>query len=296
LLSADIEEVAGAVRAASLDSATPEQQDLLETLGLLKASGDLNADGRAFDDAWSVYDDKPTAEAIMRKSLLNLPETQTVLQSLHGRGKVPAKGVVHYLARHGMIEPVEAKSVRVFLSLLGKAGIVAYSKKLQTVRTTVPLPDEGGPEPVVRVVDPERPYSNVRHIREVIRSCRDFIWWTEPHFAPKLLEPLADEADADRITEIRILTGGESREKLLNRGKEDFKRFQEEMKSLKIEASWRIGTKHGKHDRFILERSRTWNLPPINTLLKGDYSEISETPNRPPFDDWWSAATDLTSS
>jgi hypothetical protein len=294
LISADIEGVADAVRAASLDSAAPEQLDLLDSLGLLRANGDLSADGRTFDDAWWVYNDKPAAEAIMRKSLLNLPETQTILQSLHGRGKVPAKGVVHYLARHGLIDPNDAKPVRVFLTLLGKAGIVAYSNKLQTVRTTVPLPDEGGPEPVVRVVNPERPYSNVRHIREVVRSCRDFIWWTEPHFAPKLLEPLADEADADRISEIRILTGSESREKLLNRGREDFKRFQEEMKSLAIDARWRIGTKHGKHDRFILERSRAWNLPPINTLLKGDYSEISETPNRPPFDDWWAEAIDLS--
>jgi hypothetical protein len=293
LISADIEEVAEAVRAASLDSPSLDQVGLLETLGLLKADGNLNADGRAFDDAWWVYDDRPAAEAIMRKSLLNLPATQTILQSLHGRGKVPAKGVVHYLARHGMVDPSEDKAVRVFLGLLRKAGIVAYSNKLQTVRTTVPLPDGGGPEPVVRVVDPERPYSNVRHIREVIRSCRDFIWWTEPHFAPKLLEPLVDEADADRISEIRILTGAESRAKLLKRGREDFKRFQEEMKSLGIAATWRIGAKQGKHDRFILERSRTWNLPPINTLLKGDYSEISETPNRPPFDDWWSAAKDL---
>jgi hypothetical protein len=295
LLSADIDEVAEAVRAGSLGSATAEQLDLLGTLGLLKADGDLNVDGRNFDDAWWVYDDKPAAEVIMRKALLNLPETQTLLQSLHGRGKVPAKGVVHYLARHGLVDPSEAKEVRVFLSLLGKAGIVAYSKKLQTVRTTVPLPDEGGPEPVVRVVDPERPYSNVRHIREVLRNCRDFIWWTEPHFAPKLLEPLTDEADADQISEIRILTGTESREKVLKRGREDFDRFQQEMKSLGINAHWRIGAKHGKHDRFILERSRTWNLPPINTLLKGDYSEISETPNRPPFDEWWAAAVDLSS-
>lgn len=293
MISAEIKEVAEAIRAVSLDSAEPEQFDLLESLGLLKSDRTLNADGRAFDDAWWVYDDKPTAEAIMRKALLALPETQTILQSLHGKGKVPAKGVVHYLARHGMIDAGEDKAVRVFLGLLGKSGIVAYSKKLQTVRTTIPLPDEGGPDPVVRVVDPDRPYSNVRHIREVLRSCRDFIWWTEPHFAPKILEPLSDEADAERISEIRILTGGESRLKLLKRGQDDFKRFQEEMNSLGITATWRLGAKHGRHDRFILERSRTWNLPPINTLLKGDYSEISETPNRPPFDEWWSAAEPL---
>ena len=36
------------------------------------------------------------------------------------------------------------------------------------------------------------------------------------------------------------------------------------------------------HDRFILGRSQAWNVPPVNTLFKGDYSEASKTPTRPP--------------
>jgi hypothetical protein len=295
LFSAEIQEVADAINASSLGAASPSQLALLKELGLLKADESLNADGRAFDDAWWVYDDKAAAESIMQKALLTLPETQTILQSLHGKGKVPAERVVHYLARHGQVHSNDAKAVRVLLGILGRAGIVAYSNKLQTVRITIPIPDEGGPEPPVRVVDPERPYSNIRHLREVLRACRDFIWWTEPHFAPKLLEALADEADSERISEIRILTGTESREKILKKGREDFGRFRSEMKALGINAHWRVGRQRDKHDRFLLEQARTWNMPPINTLLKGDYSEISETPNRPPFEDWWSEGTDLMS-
>lgn len=296
MFSAGINEVADAIKAASLGSADHEELGLLAELGLLKADQTLNADGRSFDDAWWVYDDKESAEAVMKKALLSLPETQTILQSLHGRGQVPAAGVVHYLARHKLADADEAKPVRVFLALLSKAGIVAYSNKLQTVRTTVPIPDDGGPDPVVRVIDPDRPYSNVRHLREVLRACRDHIWWTEPHFSPKLLEALADEADAERISEIRILTGAEKRDDLRKRGAEEFRRFQKEMEALGIAAEWRImGGKRDKHDRFVLERSRSWNMPPINTLLKGDYSEISETPNRPPFSDWWADGTDLLS-
>jgi hypothetical protein len=295
LFSAEIQEVADAVKASSLGAASASQLAVLSELGLLKADETLNADGRAFDDAWWVYDDKATAEAIMQKALLALSETQTILQSLHGKGKVPAEGVVHYLARHGQVNANDAKAVRVLLGILSKAGIVAYSNKLQTVRITIPIPDEGGPEPTVRVIDPERPYSNIRHLREVLRACRDFIWWTEPHFAPKLLEALANEADSEKISEIRILTGTESRERVLKKGVEDFQRFRSEMKALGINAHWRVGSKRDKHDRFLLERARTWNMPPINTLMKGDYSEISETPNRPPFEDWWSEGTDLVS-
>jgi hypothetical protein len=296
VISAGIDEVADAIKATSLGSASDAQTELLEKLGFLLADKSLNADGRAFDDAWWVYGDKGAAEPFMQKALLQLPETQTILQSLHGRGQVPAAGVVYYLARHGLADSNDGKPVRVFLGILRAAGIVSYSNKHQTVRVTVPMPDDGGPDPVVRVIDPDRPYSNVRHLRELLRSCRDFIWWTEPHFAPKLLEALTDEADAARITEIQVLTGKEKRDDLHKRGVDEFKRFQKEMGALGITAEWRImGGKKDKHDRFILERSRAWNMPPINTLLKGDYSEISETPKRPPFDEWWAEGTDLLS-
>ena len=37
------------------------------------------------------------------------------------------------------------------------------------------------------------------------------------------------------------------------------------------------------HDRFILGRNEAWNVPPVNTLYKGDYSELTRT-QRPPFE------------
>jgi hypothetical protein len=68
------------------------------------------------------------------------------------------------------------------------------------------------------------------------------------------------------------------------------------MKALGIDAEWRImDGARDKHDRYIVERTRAWNMPPINTLLKGDYSEISETPQPPPFEEWWAAGMDLFS-
>jgi hypothetical protein len=59
--------------------------------------------------------------------------------------------------------------------------------------------------PSVRVVEPDRPFRNVRNVREVLRGCRDFIWWADMHFEKRGLEPLADEADTSRISTIRVL-------------------------------------------------------------------------------------------
>ena len=53
----------------------------------------------------------------------------------------------------------------------------------------------------------------------------------------------------------------------------------------------------GRHPRTfvrVVERARAWNMPPINTLSKGDFSQINET-EPPPFEEWWAAGADLFS-
>jgi hypothetical protein len=240
-----------------------------------------------------VYDEAEQVEIIHRDALLTLPATQALVQGLHGRGAVSLSGALHFLARHGMAEVDNPARLRAFLQVLNQAGIVAYSNKMQTVRITAPLPN-GGEEfaPVVRVVEPDRPYSNVRHLREILRQCDGYIWWAEPHFSRKGLEPLADEADAERITEIRILSGPAQVD---DKAKKDWKRFAAEMAALRIQAEWRVVEGRPEwHDRFILSKKQAWNVPPVNTLYKGDYSEASRTPTRPPFEKWWADGKPLS--
>jgi hypothetical protein len=69
------------------------------------------------------------------------------------------------------------------------------------------------------------------------------------------------------------------------------------MNNLGIAAEWRVVPAGvlDLHDRYIISRSRTWNVPPVNSLHKGDYSEILATPTRPPFDKWWHQGASLTS-
>src|SRR5205823_4822664 len=104
-------------------------------------------------------------------------------------------------------------------------------------------------EPAVRVIEPERPYSNLMHLRETIRSCKDFIRWVEPHLPRKVLEVLVTEADAARISEIRLLSGDKTTDE---QTKKDWKRFACEMANLGIAAEWRF-VPHGVlgvHDRY----------------------------------------------
>lgn len=111
------------------------------------------------------------------------------------------------------------------------------------------------------------------------------------HLDLKAMEPLSYEADGARITEIRLLSGPAN---ATEDAKKDLKRFAAEMKHLGITVEWRIVPKKDLdwHDRWILGRNQAWNVPPVNTLHKGDYSELNRT-RRPPFETWWAKGVPL---
>jgi hypothetical protein len=99
-----------------------------------------------------------------------------------------------------------------------------------------------------------------------------FIWWADPHFGRKGLEPLVDEADTTKVNTIRILSGPDGAN---DRAGRDFRRFLDEMAALGIGAEWRVVPNQDRdwHDRFIVTEGRAWNVPPINTVYHGRYSE-----------------------
>jgi hypothetical protein len=285
------------VRAGTLGRARPDQASLLDSLGFAKqlipediaapvAGVEMLPRGEAFDEAWSVLGQRETALALFREAMLELPATQALIQALHGRGNVAVGGALHLLAKHKLADADDVTEFRGFLQTLNDVGIVAYSKRMQTVRIVVQMPNEEDEVagPTVKIVTPDRPYQNVRHLREILRGCKDFIWWSDPNFEKRGFEPLEDEADATKISEIRILSSGRPDAGSVK----DYGRFRQEMKNLGITVEWRYVPEPDRdwHDRFIVTKSETWNVPPVGTILKGSYSEFKPT-TPPPFEEWW---------
>jgi hypothetical protein len=139
------------------------------------------------------------------------------------------------------------------------------------------------------VIKPEEPFSNIAKLRQVLRESEEFIWWADTHFSSRGLEELIVTVDPSLVHQIRILSGPANADE---RAKRDFARFRQELHAKGIEAEWRVAAGFS-HDRFILSKSECYNVPPVNSLLRGQYSEILETPNRPPFEEWWSSASPI---
>ncbi len=144
-----------------------------------------------------------------------------------------------------------------------------------------------------RSLSPETPFTNELHIRELIRSSDSYIYWFDRYFTRRGLEFLIQEADAEEIDEIKILTGTAQTDHRL-RG--DFENFREELEAHGIEAEMRVlsgDLLRNIHDRWFVAENQAYNIPSTNTIGSNQYSEITEAADRPPFLEWWGEGKDI---
>lgn len=140
--------------------------------------------------------------------------------------------------------------------------------------------------PVPAIISASKPFTNIIALRRLIRSCEERIDWCDQHFSRRALEDLAFvlSAEPSSIRLIRILSGPAN---VTGPARRDWRRFKEEMMGYGIDTEWRVKSDRGIHDRFIMDKNSAYNVPPVNAIYEGQYSEILPTPNRPPFEEWW---------
>ena len=47
------------------------------------------------------------------------------------------------------------------------------------------------------------------------------------------------------------------------------------------------------HDRWIISKNISYNIPSTDVVARGQYSEVNKTENATPFDDWWNNSIDI---
>jgi hypothetical protein len=289
------DDLLGGIRAASSGTLTSaDVAYVLERVGLVKDSNLTEPGSGLFRLAW-VLRKQDDAELALAQAVRLLTPVQVIEQELRGMGAVPEEGVVDLLHHHRAI-PMEygANAIRSLLRWLNKTGVIVYSTKTKSVRSLAPAPDAalaGEVQAIAAMISPKTPYRNVVKLRRVIRPMRGVVWWADPHFAVRALEELAEELETSEITEIRILSGDQA-SVLSDKSGKDFKRFSEEMALKGVTASWRADPQRDWHDRWLADDKAAWNVPPVNTLYKNDYSEITPASERPPLQEWWDRSSD----
>lgn len=265
----------------------------LKNIFLVTENNELTEIGKKFYTERFVFNDE-TAYDILADVLKKTECVQLICQVLWGRKNITKGGIYNLLLIEKIIdENYSEDDLGSFLSILNKCKILNYNKKSSAINILY-NPKAYSEKPTTLFLTPATPYSNIKALRETIRSCKEYIWWFDKHFGAKGLESLSDELNGNTINKLKILTGTANvNDNLRN----DFKRFQKEMLIRGVKAELRaICNKeilNTIHDRWIISENVCYNLPPINTIYQGQYAEIKITKNVPPFDNWWSKSYDI---
>lgn len=290
------QELLNGVRAATTGESIDEEiAYLLGRMGLLLDT-ELTDAGRALFKLGWVLRRTDDAIAALGQAARQLTPIQVVEQELHGLGAVPEDGVLDLLVQHRAISaPVDGSNLRTTWRWLNSVKVLVYSTKNKTVRALAPTPDAalaGEVQAIAAMISPKTPYLNVVKLRRVIRQLRGVVWWIDAHFSARAFEELAEELDTSQVSEVRILSG-DAENVLTKRSRGDLDRFVAEMAGKGVAVEWRVDPRGARdwHDRWLAADKVVWNVPPVNTLFKSDYSEIYPSTERPPLDEWWSRAS-----
>jgi hypothetical protein len=256
----------------------------------------LTPQGEDFYKNRFIYNDEGACKRILKNLLEGYEPVQIICQLLWGRDKLNKNAIYRLLLLKECIDYTGFKSedLSSFLMLLNQCDILSYSKKTGQIKILFNPKTNETKEQKKMFLSPEARYTNIKYLWSALRRCSEYIYWVDKHFSAKGLEPLSEEADATKIREIKILSGPSN---INDKLKRDFIRLKEELKSRGINMELRVIKNDNLlrtiHGRWIISKGICFNTPPINSIYQGQYDEIKETENIPPFEEWWNQGVDM---
>ena len=268
---------------------------LLRKAGLIDEDINVTPAGQELHKKRWILSQVDDAKALLGKALRPLLPVQVIEQELRGFPAVSEEGLLELLQVHGAARmDLTTDELRPALRTLNSLDVLVYSRQKKTVRLgRLPGAKEAAPGEDDRIgvlVSPQTPYSNLVGLRRILRRLEGRVYWVDKHFNARALEDLVEELDSDAVDDVRIISG--SAENVLSpRSLKDFRRFQIEMENKGITAEWRVADTRVEgdlHDRWLLDAKSRYNLPPVNSFYKSQYSELLQTDAEPPVERWWS--------
>ena len=147
------------------------------------------------------------------------------------------------------------------------------------------------------LLEPDKPYSNKKLMIKLISESYKYIFWIDKYFSNSGLDMLAGvllDSKKDDINNIKILG---SLHKIDTKMRKEFINLKDELINNGIKIEMRVlvdkDLKSSIHDRWFITEGKTFNIPSTDTITLGQYSEIKETKNHPPFEKWWEKSKDV---
>ena len=147
------------------------------------------------------------------------------------------------------------------------------------------------------LISPTSPFTNRIIFINTLKSCDEYIYWVDKYFSKKGLELLAESVN-EKIKEIKIIM---SIDKVDKNFRSLFKDFRKEMQNKGINCELKVITepkiKSSIHDRFLITKYDSYNIPSPDIIARGQLSEISKSDNKKQlekeFKDLWEKTKDI---
>lgn len=284
---------AGERRLASTDEA-----EFLIEIGLVTVGGALTETGQAYFDAAFINRDERAVVLALQIALRDYPPAQAISQRLFGVPRVDKSIVDSVLRNVGLGRDLTDRKLGTLLITLDRAEVIRYVRSKGELTVLVP-PLDHGQVPSTVFVSRETPFSNVMWLGRVLKQCEGHIYWLDKHFQPVGLEALADVADGNRISEIRVLSlrlPDNSSSKAVRA----YRALKIELANRGIAFEWRFvdsAIVRDSHDRWIIGSDSAYNVPDVGTVMSGNKSEMSASKSaerlNADFEGYWSQGQEV---
>lgn len=243
--------------------------------GLLTDMATLTPTGQAYFHAAFIDRDERSIVFALQTALREYPPTQAIMQRLFGLPPF-AKSIVDSVLRNaGLGDDLTDRILGTLLTLLDQAEVILFVRSKGELSVLVP-PMDNGQVPSTVFVSRETLFSNVMWLGRVLKQCEGHTFWIDKHFQSAGLEALADVADGNRISEIRVIP--------LRLPDNSTPKAMKAHPSLKAELSnrgvaleWRFvdsSVVRDSHDRCIIGANSAYNVPDLGTVMSGNKSEM----------------------
>ncbi|MEV7826394.1 hypothetical protein [Microbacterium enclense] len=166
-----------------------------------------------------------------------------------------------------------------FVALLGRAGIIRYTKATGAVEVLVhPARAEATPPSVF--ISPSTPFGNRVWLRRVLEEARGDLRWLDKHFTSSAFEPLWEAVDGNNVSRVRILSLYLADAHAGRKVKRDYDDLKTEFAARGVVLEWKVIDSRlirDTHDRWVIGDATARNIPNVNAIFSGQHSELNQS-------------------
>ncbi len=193
------------VNTASINCGTPTTSFEIET-SIKELTVSLTVRGKEYYSQKFIKNDEIEAGKVLSEALKLHPAIIGISQILSGSKNIKRINIYNLLKHHNFDFDFQKEvELNNFLEILKFGNIISYNKNTRDVK--VLWQQEMESLSAHQFISTETPFSNIKRLKDIIKSLKGTVYWIDKHFDKKAFDILVDSLDAAKTTHFIIISG-----------------------------------------------------------------------------------------